>query len=69
MLLSLSQRSLEHRHGSILTIAHAFQRKIQRVRTDNPAVDETTFAKWDSLKMTTDLLSNYLNSYLDGYNI
>lgn len=58
MLQSLSQRSLEHRHGSILTIAHAFQRKIQRVRAEQSALDESTFAKWESLKLTTNLLSN-----------
>lgn len=60
MLLGLSQRSLEHRHGSILTIAHSFQRKIQRVRSESAAIDAVdaqVLANWESLTLTTNLLS------------
>lgn len=63
MLLALSQRSLEHRHGTILTVAHAFQRKIQRVGAESGgAVNAQMLAQWESLKLTTDLLSNFIGN-------
>lgn len=60
MLQALGQRSLEHRHGCILTVAHAFQRKIQRVRAAESAdltATMATIGQWPSLKQTTVLLS------------
>lgn len=65
MLQTLAQKSLEHRHGCILTVAHAFQRKIQRLRVDLGAArtDESTvtqvIAGWPALRQTTLLLSKF----------
>lgn len=54
-MATLSQRTLEHRHGSILTFSHAFQRRIRSLKSESD-FNEKKISDWDELKQATILL-------------
>lgn len=51
ILRGVQQRSLEHRHGCVLTVAHAFQRRIEWRRMGGEEL-----ARWAVLRQTTVML-------------
>lgn len=55
-MVTLSQRTLEHRHGSILTLAHAFQRRIKSLKSLGSSFDEKRIQNWQELKRAVVLL-------------
>lgn len=52
---TLSQRTLEHRHGSILTLSHAFQRRVKNLKSENN-FDDQYIENWEELKKLVILL-------------
>lgn len=59
IMVTLSQKSLEHRHGCILTVAHAFQRKITQL-TKQPDFSAIKIQQWPELKQAVIMLGNKL---------
>lgn len=55
---TLSQRTLEHRHGSILTLSHAFQRRISSLKAQG-CFNQETVQHWDELKKILILLGEF----------
>lgn len=60
MLNSLTHRQIEHRHGSLLALSHAFHRKIGHLRKTG-AFDENAIFEWTELKQVVNLLIEHLN--------
>lgn len=59
-MLSLSNRQIEHRHGSLLALAHALHRKANSWRRDGTFnVDKVQ--KWTEFKQVIHLLIEHLN--------
>lgn len=58
---TLSQKTLEHRHGSILTLSHAFQRRINSLKSESDFKEET-IQNWEELKKVIILLGEFLLS-------
>lgn len=56
--MALPQRSLEHRHGSILALAHGFHRKIKFLKS-SPTYNDEIIEKWSELKQFVELLGKY----------
>lgn len=54
-MATLSQRTLEHRHGSILTFSHAFQRRIRSLKSESD-FNEKKILNWEELKQAIILL-------------
>lgn len=63
IMLTLSQKSLEHRHGSILTLAHSIQRKVKNMRADG-TFSETKINAWAELKQAVLVLGRFYLIYL-----
>lgn len=59
VLNSLSQRQIEHRHGSLLALSHALHRKITALRKDG-TLDENVTSNWPELKQVVILLIDHL---------
>lgn len=59
MLNSLSQRQIEHRHGSLLALSHALHRKIGSWRKSG-TLDEKIVSNWPELKKVVILLIDQL---------
>lgn len=57
-MVTLSQKTLEHRHGSILTLSHAFQRRIKKLKSESDSL--TKIQNWDELKKIVILLGKLL---------
>lgn len=55
IIVTLSQLTLEHRHGSILTLSHAFQRRIKHLKSDKD-FNEEKIQNWEELKKFVILL-------------
>ncbi len=55
IVATLSQRTLEHRHGSILMLSHAFQRRIKSMKSESD-FNEEKIQNWDELKKVIILL-------------
>lgn len=60
MLNSLTQRQIEHRHGSLLALSHAFHRKIGHLRK-TATFDEKSIFEWAELKQVVNLLIDHLS--------
>lgn len=60
MLNSLTHRQIEHRHGSLLALSHAFHRKIGHLRKAS-TFDENAMFEWAELKQVVNLLIEHLN--------
>lgn len=56
---ALSQRQIEHRHGSLLALSHALHRKVHSIRKSG-TLDEKTAANWTELKQVVILLIDHL---------
>lgn len=59
VLISLSQRQIEHRHGSLLALSHALHRKIDSMRKSGQ-LDETITSNWPELKQVLVILIDHL---------
>lgn len=55
IMVTLPQKSLEHRHGCILTVAHAFQRKIRHLKGQKD-FSAVKIQQWSELKQAVVLL-------------
>lgn len=60
MLVTLPQKQIEHRHGSILTFSHAIHRKIKLLQR-NGTLTDAFINNWSQLKKALDILIEYLN--------
>lgn len=61
MLATLSGARIEHAHGCMLTVSHAFYRKIKKHRKANQ-YDLDQIENWDELKTTVNLLIDRLDN-------
>ncbi|XP_055313108.1 proteasome-associated protein ECM29 homolog isoform X2 [Sitodiplosis mosellana] len=59
VLNSLSQRQIEHRHGSLLALSHALHRKIDSWQKSG-TLDEKVTSNWAELKQVVILLIDHL---------
>lgn len=60
MTTGLPQNQIEHRHGCILSLSHAFNRKLTICRKSN-TLSEQSIAEWDELKRVVDILIECLS--------
>lgn len=67
IMSTLSQRTLEHRHGSILTLSHACQRRIKKLKSESDFHEEK-IQNWAELKKVVILLGELISS-LDVYGL
>lgn len=61
IISTLSQKTLEHRHGSILTLSHAFQRRIKKLKSESDFHDNK-IQNWEELKKVIILLGELISS-------
>lgn len=59
-MLSLSNRQIEHRHGTLLALSHAFHRKINNIRRAG-TLESANIHGWAEFKLVVHLLIDRLS--------